>query len=110
MGFAEGKFYLMVQPEDYDYASPGPWVNGVEARVGVDRNGDGEIDEWTDWQAVSESYSRKPGFARIVEVSPAKIDLSSLPAGYGFKFEFRLEDTTPNISKPIIDLVKMVFK
>jgi len=110
MGFAEGRFYLMVQPEDYDYASPGPWVNGVEARVGVDRNGDGEIDEWTDWRAVSESYSRKPGFARIVELSPAKLDLSSLPAGYGFKFEFRLEVTTPDIAKPVIDQVKMVLK
>jgi len=109
MGFAEGKFYLLVQPEDFDYVSPGPWVEGVEARFGVDEDGDGTVDAWTEWKNVSESYSRKPGFARVVEAAPARIDLSALPAGYGFRFDFRLEVAGPNRSKPIIDRVLVSF-
>ena len=109
MGFAEGKFYLLVQPEEYDYISSGPWVEKVEARVGADKDGDGEIDKWTDWRKVTEKYTRKQGFARIVKSIPAEINLSKLPTAYGFKFEFRLEDTTENISRPAIDKVELTF-
>ena len=109
MGFAEGKFYLLVQPEDYDYISTGPWVDKVQARAGVDKNGDGQIDKWSDWQIVTEKYSRKEGFARIVTVEPACIDLSSLPSGFGFKFEFRLEGSKVNESKPVIDKVRISY-
>lgn len=31
-----------------DYVSPGPWVETVEARVGVDTDNDEKIDKWTD--------------------------------------------------------------
>ncbi len=109
VGFAEGRFYLIVQSGDNDYVSPGPWVDGVESRVGVDTSGDGKIDQWTDWQAVKETYTKKPGFARIVETTPASIDLNSLPAGYGFKYEFKLTDTTENQSKPIMQQVILSF-
>lgn len=109
IGFAEGRFYLIVQRAD-DYVSPGPWVDNVEARAGVDEDGDGAIDQWTDWQIIRERYSRKRGFARIVETTPAAIDLSSLPAGRGFKFEFKTEDTTGKKSKPILDRVTLSFE
>ena len=110
VGFAEGQFYLIAQEGDNDYISPGPWVDGVEARVGVDTSGDGKIDQWTDWQEVKETYDHKPGFTRIVETTPASIDLKSLPAGYGFKYEFKMTDTTDNKSKPIMEQVKLTFQ
>ena len=43
IGFAEGRFYLVTQTAN-DYVSPGPWVEKVEARVGVDTNKDGKAD------------------------------------------------------------------
>jgi len=110
IGFAEGQFYLIIQCGKTDYVSPGPWVDTVEARAGVDTDGDGRIDQWTDWQKVTERYHRKPGFARLVDATPAHLDLSSLPAGRGFRFAFRTEDTTGNESYPIIDHVKMLFE
>ena len=33
--FAQGKFYLATQ-QNLDFVSPGPWVEDVEVRVGVD--------------------------------------------------------------------------
>jgi hypothetical protein len=54
IGFAEGKFFLINQTSN-DYVSPGPWVELVEVRAGVDTTGDGAIDIWTDWQEVKES-------------------------------------------------------
>lgn len=110
IGFAEGKFYLIVQRAKQDYVSPGPWVESVEARVGVDTNGDGQIDQWTDWRVVQEKYQQKKGFARLVETTPAAINLSELPAGLGFRFEVRLEDRTENKSKPILDQVHFAFE
>lgn len=107
--FAEGQFYLATQMKT-DYVSPGPWVDGVEVRVGVDAGNDGLIDQWTDWQAVSESYDYIPGFSKQVAKAPAQLDLSDLPAGYGFKFEIRLTDKTENKSKPILDAVSLSFK
>lgn len=108
VGFAEGKFYVIMQKES-DFMSPGPWVDGVEARAGVDKDGDGTIDQWTKWQRVTESYSQKKGFARIVDVKPAQINLSPLPEGKGFGFEFK---TTPlkNGVQPIMDRVVVDFE
>lgn len=107
--FAEGQFYLATQMKT-DYVSSGPWVDGVEVRVGVDTDKDGSIDQWTDWQAVSESYDYIPGFAKQVAKTPAQLDLSDLPEGYGFQFEIRLTDQTENKSKPILDTVSLSFK
>lgn len=106
VGFAEGRFYLFTQ-QSTDYVSDGPWVETVEARVGVDTTNDGKADTWTDWQAVKESYDYTPGFARQVAKKPAKVDTSKLPAGFGVQFELRLTDTTENKSKPMIDKVSI---
>lgn len=54
IGFAEGRFYLITQ-QQIDYVSPGPWVEKVEGRAGVDTDGDGTLDKWTDWSEVRES-------------------------------------------------------
>lgn len=107
--FAEGKFYLATQMNT-DYTSPGPWVETVEARVGVDINNDGTIDQWTDWQATKETYDYTPGFSKQIKKMPATIDLSKLPAGFGFQFEVRMTDTTENKSKPILDKVSIAFE
>jgi hypothetical protein len=107
IGFAEGKFYAIMQKET-DFVSPGPWVAGVEARAGVDTDGDGKTDQWTEWQSVQESYSQKPGFARIVDVQPATLETSSLPAGTGFQFQYR-STSLPNGVQPIMDRVELVF-
>ena len=109
VGFAEGQFYLITQ-QSTDYVSPGPWVDGVEARAGVDTDGNGTIDQWTDWQTVSESYDHKPGYARVVDVTPAQLELSGLPAGYGFQFEFRIDNTLIRNVSPIMDRVELAFE
>jgi hypothetical protein len=106
--YAEGQFYLATQ-QNSDFVSSGPWVETVEARVGVDTDNDGAIDQWTDWQALKERYDDIPGFAKQVAKSPAQLDLSDLPAGYGFLFEVKLTDTTENVSKPILDKVTLSF-
>ncbi len=106
--FAEGKFYLATQCNS-DSVSTGPWVESVEARVGVDTNKDGEINQWTDWENISESYDYIDGFSKQVAKTKAKLDLSGLPKGYGFKFELRLTDKTKNVSKPVIKQVEMTF-
>lgn len=108
IAFAEGRFYLVNQTR-HDYTSPGPWVEKVEARVGVDADGDGAIDTWTDWQEVKESYDYIEGFSKQVARHPATLDVSSLPAGRGFAFELRAEDTTANQSQPILDRVTLEF-
>jgi len=109
IAFAEGKFYLKTQLKN-DFVSPGPWVNKVEARVGVDTNKDGNIDTWTDWTKVQETYDYIKGFSKQIKRIPASIDLHQLPAGFGFNFEVRTEDTTKNKSKPILDSVKIFFE
>lgn len=106
--FAEDQFYLITQTSQ-DFVSPGPWVDGVEVRVGVDTNKDEKIDQWTDWQTVKESYEAIPGFAKQVARTPASLKLSELPEGYGFQFEVRLSDTTENASKPILDQIQLQF-
>lgn len=107
--FAEGKFYLATQQKS-DFISPGPWVESVEVRVGVDTTQDGSIDQWSDWETVKESYGDVPGFAKQVAKTPAELELSTLPAGYGFQFELKLTDTTENVSKPIVDSVQLTFE
>ncbi len=107
--FANGQFYLATQMKT-DFVSPGPWVEGVEVRVGVDTDQDGSVDEWADWQEVKESYAGIPGFAKQVAKTPAQLDLRELPAGYGFQFELRLTDTTDNPSKPILDQIELSFE
>jgi hypothetical protein len=106
-GFAEGQFYLITQSDDY--TSPGPWVDGVEARAGVDVDADGVIDQWTAWQSVVERYDHTPGYARVVTTTPATLDLSSLPEGYGFQFAFRIDNTVVTDISPIMDRVVMAF-
>ena len=106
--FAEGKFYLATQ-QDSDFVSPGPWVETVEVRVGVDTDNDSQIDQWTDWQDVQERYDYTPGFAKQIAKKPALLDLSSLPEGYGFQFEIKLTDTTENDSSPVLEELEFVL-
>lgn len=109
IGFAEGRFYLINQTGS-DYVSPGPWVETVEARAGVDTTGDGKIDTWTAWQAVQETYDYVEGFSKQIKRMPAEMDLSRLPAAGGFGFELRIKDTTSNPSMPILDSVRISIK
>ena len=117
IGFANGRFYLLVQRNDQDYVSQGPWVETVRVRAGVDTDGDDKVDQWTDWQTVRETYHRKEGFARVVETDPAAIDLSNLPAARGVRFEFKVN--APDQSddgageanpKPTMDQVRIEFQ
>ncbi|MEM1227467.1 MAG: hypothetical protein AAGJ40_17345 [Planctomycetota bacterium] len=108
IAFAEGRFYLVTQQRT-DYVSPGPWVETVEARVGVDKDNDGQIDEWIAWTEVKESYDYIEGFSKQIARTPAKMDLSELPAGYGFSIQLRLTDSTENKSKPIIESMSLSF-
>ena len=107
--FAEGQFYLITQQKT-DYISSGPWVETVEVRMGVDTNNDGLVNEWSDWQVVKEQYDYMEGFAKQVEKTPAQLNFSNLPEGYGFQFEVKMIDTTENESKPILDKVVVLFE
>ncbi|MEM9365478.1 MAG: hypothetical protein AAGD07_05740 [Planctomycetota bacterium] len=108
IAFAEGQFYLATQQRT-DYVSPGPWVETVEARVGVDTTNDGKIDQWTDWSHVREQYDYIPGFAKQISKKPAQLDLADLPSGFGFQVELRITDSTENESKPIIESMTLSF-
>ena len=107
IGFAEGKFYLLVQRNDHDFISDGPWVDGVEIRAGVDTDDDGSIDSWTKFTKIKELYSQKKGFIRVIEKIPATIDVSELEAGYAFKIEIRLY--SKNGVFPILDSFEANF-
>ncbi len=107
--FAEGQFYLVTQTK-YDYVSAGPWVDGVEVRVGVDTSNDGEVDVWSDWQEVKEHYDYIEGYAKQVERIPASMDLSDLPKGYGFQFELNIKDKKENVSKASLESMTLVFE
>jgi len=108
IAFAEGKFYLLVQDSDNDFVSDGPWIDGVEVRAGVDIDNDGKIDQWTEFRKVTEKYSQKPGFARIVDVTPATLDTSSLKPGFAFKIEIKTEKTKG--LQPVITAVEAMFE
>ena len=86
-----------------------PWVETVEARVGVDTDNDKKVDQWTDWTQVKESYDYIKGFSKQIAKKPAQLDLSKLPAGFGFQVELRLTDSTENKSKPMIDSLSVSF-
>ena len=107
--FAEGRFYLATQ-QKADYVSPGPWVESVEARVGVDTNNDGEINRWSKWTEVRESYHYIEGFSKQVKRTPAELDVSDLPAAHAFQIELKLSDTTGNKSKPMIESLSLSFE
>ena len=109
IGFAEGRFYLVTQTAN-DYVSPGPWVEKVEARVGVDTDKDGKVNRWTKWQETKENYDYVKGFSKQVAKTPAKLDLSDLPEGFGFQVELRLTDTTTNASKPLIEALELTIE
>ena len=109
VAFAEGQFYLATQQKT-DYTSPGPWVETVEARVGVDTDNDAKIDQWTEWSELKESYDYIPGFSKQIKKTPAQLDTSSLPEGYGFQIEMKITDSTENKSKPIIESIQLSFK
>ena len=107
--FAEGRFYLATQQRT-DYVSPGPWVESVEARVGVDTDNDGKINTWGKWSELRERYDYIEGFSKQVKRTPAELDLSDLPAGHGFQIELKLTDTTGNKSKPMIESLSLSFE
>ncbi len=109
IGFAEGRFYLVTQTSN-DYVSPGPWVEKIEARVGVDTDNDGKVNQWTKWTEVKETYDYIPGFSKQIKRTPAAIDLAGLPAGYAFHADLKISDTTENKSKPIIESLHLSFK
>ena len=106
VAFAEGQFYLATQQRT-DYVSPGPWVESVSARVGVDTVNDGKINQWTDWTEVKERYEYIKGFSKQIKRTPATLNLAKLPAGFAFQIELKLTDTTANKSKPIIESLQL---
>ena len=105
--FAENQFYIISQTNDF--VSPGPWVDGVEVRVGVDSNNDKKIDHWSEWTSIKETYTGIEGFAKQVATKPAKADLSSLPQGFGFQYEIKISDKTKNDVMPVLDSVLLNF-
>lgn len=108
IGFAEGQFYLITQMKE-DYVSPGPWVEKVTVRVGVDTSKDGKADTWSEWSEIRETYDYTKGFAKQISKTPAALDLSDLPAGYGFQFEVKTSQTTKNGVLPVLDRVTLAF-
>ncbi|MEZ6046982.1 MAG: hypothetical protein R3C11_15655 [Planctomycetaceae bacterium] len=74
----------------------------------MDTDGDGKIDQWTEWQTVTESYQRKPGFSKIIEATPATLDLSSLPKARTIEFEIKLDGTGK--AKPEPEKVELFWK
>jgi len=108
IGFAEGQFYLITQTEK-DYVSPGPWVETVKARVGVDTTGNGRADAWSDWQEIKETYAYTEGFAKQIARQAASMNLDGLPKGHGFCLELEINDSTDNSSAPILDSLTLHF-
>lgn len=51
-----------------------------------------------------------PNFIRVVTLTPAQLDLSGLPAGYVFQYEFRIDNTVVPGGSPIMDRVEMAFE
>ncbi len=108
IGFAEGNFYLFTQLST-DYISAGPWVEKVEIRVGVDTNNHGDVDCWTNWTEIKETYERMEGFSKQIKRIPARLDLTQLPAGFGFCFEVSVKKLSGNTFVPVLDGINMSF-
>jgi len=104
--FANNKFYLVTQ-NNTDYISDGPWVGGVEVRVGVDTNNDKKINQWSEWATIKETYSDIEGVSKQIAMKPASLNLSSLPDGFGFQVEIRLNGQGK--VKPEINTVTLSF-
>ena len=113
VGFAAGKFYVIMQQKT-DFVSDGPWLDTVQARAGADIDGDGKVDQWTEWQSVKEEYSQKPGFARIVDVKEAQLNCEELPEALAFKFEVRTQSKHNELKgeaiQPHLDRVQVNFQ
>ena len=62
-----------------------------------------------DRSELKESYDYIEGFSKQIAKTPAQLDLSTLPEGYGFQVELRLTDSTENKSKPIIERMTLSF-
>ena len=107
--FADGKFYLITQTET-DFVSDGPWVGTAKVRAGVDEDGDGQIDQWSEWQDARETYSAIPGFAKQVDRRPAKVSFSDLPAGKGFQIEVKLVSLEGQEVLPKLDQLIATFE
>jgi len=76
----------------------------------VDTNNDGEINRWSKWTEVRESYDYIEGFSKQVKRTPAELDVSDLPAAHAFQIELKLSDTTGNKSKPMIESLSLSFE
>ena len=90
--------------------SPGPWVETVTVRVGLDTSNDGKIDLSTNWIEVKESYDYIKGFSKQIKRVSAALDLSKFPDGYAFQVELKIADSTDNKSKPIIESLELTFE
>ena len=106
--FADGKFYLITQTAT-DFVSDGPWVGMAKLRAGVDKDGDGKIDQWSKWQDAKETYSKIKGFSKQVDRKPAKVSFSDLPAGQGFQVEIKLIAGEDDTVLPKIDQLIATF-
>ena len=80
--------------------SQSDWIDGTASQSHL-------IDQWTDWATVKESYDYNLSFAKQVAKSPARLDPSALPAGFGF--QFKIKDTTENPSQPILDKIEIDY-
>jgi len=58
---------------------------------------------------VKELYDYIEGFSKQVSREAATLDLSGLPAGYGFQVEMKITDRTENKSKPMIESLRLSF-
>ncbi|MDX1681248.1 MAG: hypothetical protein R3242_11020, partial [Akkermansiaceae bacterium] len=108
IGFAEGQFYLVNQTKT-DYISDGPWIGGVSARAGVDSDGDGKVDQWTEWQEVREAYGYIEGFSKQISRTPAALDCSGLPEAKGVAFEVKFKALDGDVAKPEFDKASFQF-
>ena len=108
VGFAEGKFYLIVQRSGKDFVSEGPWVDGIEVKAGVDTDGDEIIDKWTEFIKIKETYKQKTNFVRVVESIPAVLREINLDYGYTFEIVVRVRKNKGFL--PILDVLEINFE
>ena len=82
----------------------------TKLRAGVDKDGDGKIDQWSKWQDASETYGIIKGFSKQVDRKPAKVFFSDLPAGKGFQVEIKLIAGEDDTVLPKIDQLIATFE